>query len=227
MRKLFKIVHALIWTVLILFLLLVGTTFLPIPGNYKAFTVQSGSMEPKIKVGSLIFSKPAGDYNVGDIVTFQAQGGKTTVTHRVMEKNTRDGAVEFVTKGDANEDLDPDAIKKENIIGKTFLILPWIGYPIGYAKTKIGFILLILIPSIIIIYEELRKIGLEFKKKLKIKDKENNEEESETEFKRSESVDNILTVDIQEGVRRRPIDIAPPAQDTAVPTKPPVRRKIV
>jgi signal peptidase I len=220
LRKLFKIIHALIWTALILFLLLVGTTFFPIPGNYKAFTVQSGSMEPKIRVGSLIFSKPAGDYNVGDIVTFKAQGGKTTVTHRIMEIESQGGAATYVTKGDANEDLDPDAVKKENIIGKTFLILPWIGYPIGYAKTKIGFILLILIPSIIIIYEELRKIGMEFKKKLKIADKENNDGESETEFKRSKSVDNILTVDIHEGVRRRPIDIAPPA-------KPPERRKIV
>jgi len=134
---------------------------LPIPGNYKVFTVQSGSMEPKIKLGSLIFVKPGTDYKVGDIVTFKIQGGKTTITHRIMKKNFQGEAVSYATKGDANEDSDPDEVKKENIIGKTFLTLPWLGFPVGYAKTKIGFILLILIPSVIIIYEELRKIKKE------------------------------------------------------------------
>lgn len=160
-KRILKIIYNLIWAVLILFFLLVGATFLPIPGNYKVFTVQSGSMEPKIKLGSLIFVKPGTDYKVGDIVTFKIQGGKTTITHRIMKKNFQGEAVSYATKGDANEDSDPDEVKKENIIGKTFLTLPWLGFPVGYAKTKIGFILLILIPSVIIIYEELRKIKKE------------------------------------------------------------------
>ena len=143
---------------LIAFLLLVGATFLPIPGNYKVFVVQSGSMEPKIKLGSLIFVKPGVDYQANDIITFKAQGGKTTVTHRLIEIKQESGVAQFVTKGDANEEADPDSVKRENIIGKTFLTLPWLGYPVGYAKTKVGFILLILVPSIIIIYEEIRKI---------------------------------------------------------------------
>lgn|GEM_PF-1516638 len=219
--------HGLVWTALILFLLLVGTTFLPIPGNYKAFTVQSGSMEPKIKVGSLIFSKPAADYKVGDIVTFKAQGGKTTVTHRIMERNVQGSAVEFVTKGDANEDLDPDAVKKENIIGKTFLILPWIGYPIGYAKTKIGFILLILVPSIVIIYEELRKIGLEAKKKFQ-KNGDGEEAEDEMQFRRGS--DNILTLNMHEGFQKEedPFKIAgePPQPPAQQPPEPPKKKMI-
>jgi len=164
-NKLLKVFTSLVWTALILFLLLVGTTFLPIPGNYKAYTVQSGSMEPEIRLGSLIFVKPSADYKVNDIATFQVQGGKTTVTHRIMEKKEVGGEILFTMKGDANEESDTQEIKKSALVGKVFLTLPLLGFPIGYAKTKLGFILLILIPSIIIIYEELRGMAGEIKKK--------------------------------------------------------------
>lgn len=192
---------------------------MPIPGNYKVFVVQSGSMEPKIKLGSLIFVKPGVDYQANDIITFKAQGGKTTVTHRLIEIKQESGVAQFVTKGDANEEADPDSVKRENIIGKTFLTLPWLGYPVGYAQTKVGFILLILVPSIIIIYEEIRKIGTEAKKKInKIRKKDKSEEEPV--YKRSS--DNILTVDIREGIHKKETS-APPK----VERHPPPKRKIV
>jgi signal peptidase len=159
-KKLLKIFGNFVLALLIILLLAIAATFIPIPGNYRVYTVQSGSMEPKIKMGSLIFVKPAGDYNIGDVVTIKA--GKNTVTHRVVEKNEKEGEVAFRVKGDANEEADPNEIKKSEIIGREFLSLPYIGYPVGYAKTGPGFILLVIIPAVIIIYDEILKIKGEF-----------------------------------------------------------------
>jgi signal peptidase I len=165
LKKSLKIITNLIWVALIVFLLLVGATFLPIPGNYKVFTVQSGSMEPHVKLGSLIFVKRADNYQVRDVITFKVPGNKNTVTHRIEEIKTTESGLSFVTKGDANEEADTEETNQSNVVGKVFLMIPYVGYPIGYAKTQLGFILLVIIPSVIIIYDELRKIAEEIKKK--------------------------------------------------------------
>lgn len=165
MKRILKIAYNLVMLILILFLVAVAGTFLPIPGNYKIFTVQSGSMEPSVKVGSLIFVKKAAEYNVGDIITFK--NGKNMVTHRLIEKKGSGPDETFVTKGDANEEADPEATSPQNVFGKAFFTLPYVGYPIGYAQTRVGFILLVIVPSVIIIYEELVNIKLEVLKKFK------------------------------------------------------------
>lgn len=55
-------------------------------------------------------------------------------------------------------------MKKENVIGKLILTIPYIGY-IGYfVRTPIGFILLIIIPASLIIIMEIRNIIKELKK---------------------------------------------------------------
>ncbi len=146
--------------------ILVAFSFFPIPGNYKVYTVLSGSMEPAIHTGSLIFVKPLESYNEGDIITVPTRDGKKTVTHRVISKTEKNGEVIFKTKGDANDSEDKEIIKEGDIIGKTFLAIPLLGYPVNYAKTPQGLILLIIIPAIIIIYDEVRKIEKEIMKKI-------------------------------------------------------------
>lgn len=170
MKKTLKVLYNLVLAVLVLFLLAVAGTFLPLAGNYKIFTVQSGSMAPKIGMGSLIFVKTFPDYKIGDIVTFKA--GKNTVTHRIVEKKESGGEITYLTKGDANEEADAEETPAKNVVGKTFFTLPYVGYPVGYARTKTGFILLIIVPSTIIVYEELYKIKDEIAKKYKSRKKE-------------------------------------------------------
>lgn len=148
---------------LVLFLIVVAGTFLKIPGNYKLFTVMSGSMEPKIKLGSLIFVKPSASYKVGDVITIKS--GATTVTHRIAEISQTDQGTEYVTKGDANNDVDPEKTAASQMVGKEFFSLSYVGYPIGYARTRVGFILLVIVPSTVIVYEELYKIKDEMRKK--------------------------------------------------------------
>jgi signal peptidase len=130
----------------------------PIAGNMKLLTVLSGSMEPQIHTGSLIFIRPAGEYNVGDIVTKTTEEKDVTVTHRIIEKEMIDGKVMFTTKGDANNVADNEKVPQEKIVGKVFLNTPYLGYAVNFAKTKQGLILIIIIPAVIIIFEELVKI---------------------------------------------------------------------
>ena len=161
-RKTFKIITNTVMFLLIIFGILLVFSFVPFPGNYRVYTVMSGSMEPTIHTGSLIFVKPQGNYGVGDIVTRTTVDPKVTITHRIVSNNFESGQVAFTTKGDANNAPDSETIGQDKIIGREFFAVPYIGYPIGYARTLPGMILLVIIPATIIIYEELRKIKKEF-----------------------------------------------------------------
>ena len=166
-KRIFKITVNTILVLLVVLGIFVIFSFVPIPGNYKIFTVQSGSMSPTIHTGSMVFVKPSGDYNVGDIVTRKSDNPKETVTHRIHSKEEKNGQIIFETKGDANEAQDMRDFAKADIIGKVFFTVPLIGYPVMYAKTTPGLILLIVIPAVIIIYDEINKIKAEIQKKLR------------------------------------------------------------
>lgn len=144
-------------------LLLIVSVF-PIPGNYKALVVLSGSMEPMIKVGSVVIVKPSEDYKVGDIITF-SKGSKTPTTHRIADIEQEESKVLYTVKGDANEDPDLEKVLKENVIGKVFFSIPYLGYPLNFAKQPIGFLLLVWTPAIIIVLEEINNIRAEIKKR--------------------------------------------------------------
>ena len=69
--------------------------------GYEIYNVISGSTEPEIPVGSVVYVKetePA-EIEEGDVIAFTSMG--TVVTHRVKQNRVVEG--EFVTKGDANE----------------------------------------------------------------------------------------------------------------------------
>ena len=156
----------------ILALLLIISTF-PIAGNYKLMIVQSGSMEPAIHTGGIILVKPTTTYQVGDIITFgPVPKGKVPTTHRIKESRVQDGKIIYVTKGDANEDKDFNEVMHKDVWGKVYLDLPYIGYILAAAKKPIGFMALIAIPALILMYDESKKIFLEIKK-MKAKKNEN------------------------------------------------------
>ena len=78
--KLGNFIYRLILTGLGLVAVFVAVSALNLPGGWKLFTVQSGSMQPAISLGSLVIVKPAGEYVVGDVITFKT--GPTPTTHR-------------------------------------------------------------------------------------------------------------------------------------------------
>lgn len=140
-------------------------SILPIPGKLEVKIVQSGSMEPTIKVGSLVVIKPAGSYQVGDVVTFGKDNKKEVpTTHRIVADRVENGTLLFTTKGDANEDNDTKEIRRNEIIGKVIFSVPFLGYIIDFAKQPVGFAILIGLPALYIAYDEVTKIVREIRK---------------------------------------------------------------
>jgi len=128
----------------------------------KAYIVESGSMEPAIKTGSIVVSYPYRIYAVGDVITFASTPqSKNLVTHRVEARLYPEGITKdpvYLTSGDANEDFDKDNVLAGQVVGKAVLTFPYVGYIANFAKQPYGFILLVIVPATIIIYEELRTL---------------------------------------------------------------------
>ena len=134
-------------------------------------TVQSGSMSPAIKMGSVVMVKPIDDYKIGDVITFgQLTKTKSPTTHRIYDIKVVDNTPVYVTKGDANNASDQREISKREIIGKTLISVPYAGFAVDAARKPIGFMLIIIIPAGLIIFDEARKIYEEVKKRKKKKE---------------------------------------------------------
>ena len=115
-------------TILIV-LVIVLCSFLVLPGifSYQMFHVISGSMEPAVKVGSLIYVKNEKPEDIvkGDIIAFYGMPEGGIITHRIVENNIVSGT--FITKGDANEKEDPLPVDYDHFIGKMILVIPYMG----------------------------------------------------------------------------------------------------
>lgn len=134
--------------------------------TYRAYIVQSGSMEPALKVGSIVFTRTEPDYNKGDIITFSAGNSDTLITHRVTDITTENGEELYITKGDANEEIDAGKVSPSQVIGKSFISIPGFGYFADFVRTPKGFVAFVVIPASIIIYEELKAVLKELKRVL-------------------------------------------------------------
>jgi signal peptidase len=130
------------------------------------FTIYGGSMMPTIPIGSVVAVKSveASTIKVGDIITFRTGTEADKVaTHRVVELSKGSGALSFRTAGDSNAKPDGNAVLAENVVGKVWFHVPFIGYLSSFVTTKLGFILLILVPGISIISLEVRNIIVELR----------------------------------------------------------------
>lgn len=96
--------------------------------GYHIYSVVSGSMEPAIPVGSLVYIKDSApeDMQVDEVIAFYgARDSNAIITHRVVENRVVMG--EFITKGDANQTEDMNPVSYDNFIGKVVLSVPVIG----------------------------------------------------------------------------------------------------
>ena len=128
---------------------------LPLPVSF--YLVQSGSMEPAINTGDLVVVKSQPTYQDREVITFY-DADHRVVTHRIMKTEEVSGSQVFTTKGDANEAPDTDAVTQDQVLGKVVMVLPKMGFVVSFAKTRYGALLLIIVPAVIIIYDEFRKM---------------------------------------------------------------------
>lgn len=126
-------------------------------GGIRAFVVQSASMERTIATGSLAITRalPAENLGTGDIITFiRPDKSREFITHRIVEKFENKGTTVFKTKGDNNNNEDGWLLAEGGVVGKVIFTLPYIGYALSLARTKIGIALLIVVPAVLIIIDE-------------------------------------------------------------------------
>lgn len=91
--------------------------------------VVSGSMEPEIPTGSLVYVKAVDPREVqaGEIIAFYAaRDPGTIVTHRVVENRVQDQ--ELITKGDANRLKDMNPTRYDHFIGRIEYHIPRAGF---------------------------------------------------------------------------------------------------
>ena len=128
---------------IILGLLVAALLFVLFSPGYGLYFVRSESMKPAINMGDLVITGPAGAGGIkpGTVITFES--GKNLVTHRVfsIDNNT------LITKGDANEDPDTVPVTAADVKGVVLFKIPFIGFLIGFIRTKLGWFSAILIPS--------------------------------------------------------------------------------
>lgn len=108
----------------------------PKMAGYQIYTVVTGSMEPKIPVGSLVYIKGVEPETVKEDEVIAFYGGRDSsavITHRVVANSDIMG--EFITKGDANKTKDMNPVPYDNYIGKVMLTIPVMG---GLAQTFAG-----------------------------------------------------------------------------------------
>ncbi len=126
--------------------------------GYRASNVVSGSMEPTLSAGTMVVAhKVAMDVlKVGDIITFRPAGiGELPICHRIVEiVNTTPSG--FKTQGDADKtagkSIDPWIVPQANVTGMVEFHIPMLGYFIQFLKEKIGLMVGLVFPALIIIF---------------------------------------------------------------------------
>ena len=158
-KKSINIVYWLVTAFFVLVLILVLLTTVRFENRFFMFIVESGSMEPAIQTGSIVVSIPEIEYKNNDIISFISPSSEneisTIITHRIYDSILLENETYFITKGDANNIEDAHPITLKNILGKVHYAIPYLGYLVKFAKSPIGFIFTILLPTIVIIIKEL------------------------------------------------------------------------
>lgn len=138
----------------------------PSINGYAPMIVLTDSMYPQIKSGDLIITKSidADDVAVKDVITFYDPASKTdaVVTHRVMEITEVEGALAFITQGDANNAPDEMPVPAENLIGVYQMRIPAMGSVAMFMQTTPGLIVCVVVPLLLLIgYDILRRKAFE------------------------------------------------------------------
>ena len=86
------------------------------------YLVVSGSMEPNLHAGDIVFVNTNVDFadvEIGDVIFFKHRD--MNIIHRVIEATTIDGQKHLKTKGDANKVDDGFVATEENYCGTALL----------------------------------------------------------------------------------------------------------
>ena len=131
-----------------------GKQKLPTILGFTGVTVVSGSMKPQINVGDYVIIKRAKKEKIqkGTIITFKQNS--VLVTHRV-ERVVSDGI--YSTKGDANNTVDSEFVKFEDVVGTSTLVVPKLGNVLLWLRTLPGVISILITILLFILWPTNKK----------------------------------------------------------------------
>lgn len=121
--KIFKLLKKIIFSLLLVAaILFAGLRLL----GFSPFNIETKSMEPNYPVYTLVYVKNINfnEIKKGDVITYINQSG-SFVTHRITSIDYTERSVR--TKGDANEFEDIMPTYEENIVGKVYFKIPYLG----------------------------------------------------------------------------------------------------
>lgn len=119
-------------------LIFAGVFTVPRIWGWEPLIVMSGSMEPTIPAGSVLFMNTwERDAETGDIITYYLETDKvgtgTLVTHRVV----RSERSHYITKGDHNEQEDFVPVSYEQVLGTYLFYIPHAGWFISKLNRRL------------------------------------------------------------------------------------------
>ena len=118
--KIKNFIFRIVYVLIIIYLMI----FIPSFWGHKPLVVISGSMEPTLKVGGLLYyhEQNLDDFDRGDILVYQTK--EHIISHRIVEQKDNG----FITKGDANNSADSNLINNKQVLGKgTNWCIPYLG----------------------------------------------------------------------------------------------------
>ncbi|MDC3413623.1 signal peptidase I [Aquibacillus sp. 3ASR75-11] len=122
--------------------------------GYQLKTVMSGSMAPTFQTGSVIAVNLTGEttkFKKGDVITFM-QSNNQLVTHRIYEVRGSGKQMQYITKGDNNENPDFNPVLSQNVVAKySGFTIPYLGYFIEFIKSPKGTALVLFIPGVLLL----------------------------------------------------------------------------
>lgn len=118
--------------------------------GYRVYTVITGSMEPELSVGDLLYVKPVdpSSIKVGDDITFVLNEDLVVATHRVVRIDAE--KKHFYTKGLAN-DIEDDPVHFKNVLGVVEFAIPKLGYVSDFIQNPPGMYITIAAGAVLII----------------------------------------------------------------------------
>lgn len=134
--------------------------------GYKPFIVLSGSMEPSIMTGDMVFVKETDpdSLKVGDVIAYKS--GSSVVTHRIVEVKSENGETRYVTQGDANNAADQSLVKPADVEGIYQRRVAGAGNLAMFMQTTTGMILFVVCPLVLFVLWDVIRRQLESRKEV-------------------------------------------------------------
>jgi signal peptidase I len=143
--------------IIFLIALILVSVFLVFPGvmgtkTFPIAIIEGNSMYPNLQNGDLVIFRSVSPQSVtnGSIIVFvQGQTGismldsliRPVVVHRVKDIIVQyDGVINFRTKGDNNQDTDPELVRDSQVLGAPIQIVPKVGLLFLFLRSSQGMI---------------------------------------------------------------------------------------